>query len=278
MSVPFQLTDLGRQRRLSRLTGDDDDHVFLVPLDHSLSTGPVAETAELEAMLEALAEGGADGVVLHKGRARFVERSVWRRVGLVVHLSGSTMHASDTDDKVLVADVEEALRGGADGVSVHINLGSATETRQLTDLGTVAGACARWSLPLVAMVYPRGPRVADPSDPQLVAHAANLAADLGADVVKVPFTGDADTMAEVARCCPIPIIAAGGARVESDEQVVELVRDVMSSGVSGVALGRNVFESPDVARTVRRIADIVHPTGGRAVRRARQLDRDMVAA
>jgi len=276
MTAPLPLTDVGRQRRLSRLTGSHDDRLFIVPLDHSVSTGPIAAAGALESMLRLLADGGIDGVILHKGRVRFVEPSVWRRVGLIVHLNGSTMHAPDTDDKVLVGEVEDALRIGADGVSVHVNLGSRSEARQLADLGAVAGACMRWSLPLVAMVYPRGPRVSEPTDPQLVAHAANLAADLGADVVKVPYTGDVETMADVAALCPIPIIAAGGAPVNDEEELFTVVRDVMSAGASGVAIGRNVFGAQDVARTVRRIADIVHPRGGAAGYLRARDERDVV--
>lgn len=262
MPVPFPLMDTGRQRRLSRLTGTDD-RLFLVPLDHSVADGPIAEIHRLDAVLRALAQHGADGVIVHKGRARFMAPAVWRSVGLVVHLNGSTIHAPDADEKVLLADVEQAIRIGADGVSIHINLGSNTEGRQLTDLGTVAGACARWGLPLIAMIYPRGPRVQNPCDTDLIAHAANLAADLGADIVKVPYTGEVSTMSDVVASCPIPIIAAGGACVDADEKLFALIDDVMASGVNGVAVGRNVFEASDVAGTVARIAEIVHPRTGR---------------
>lgn len=148
MPVPLPLMDTGRQRRLSRLTGTDDQ-LFLVPLDHSVAMGPIAEIHRLDSMVRALAEFGADGVIVHKGRARFMAPAVWRSVGLVVHLNGSTMHAPDADEKVLLADVEEAIRIGADGVSVHVNVGSNSEARQLADLGKVAGTCARWGLPLM---------------------------------------------------------------------------------------------------------------------------------
>lgn len=259
MPVSLPLTDTGRQRRLSRLTGTDE-RLFLVPLDHSVATGPIAKAHRLDPMLRALAEFGADGVIVHKGRARFMAPGVCRGMGLVVHLNGSTMHALDADEKVLLADVEEAIRIGADGVSIHVNVGSNTEARQLADLGQVAGACGRWGLPLIAMVYPRGPKIENPCDPDLVAHAASLAADLGADIVKLPYTGDVGTMADVVASCPIPIIAAGGVCVDADEELFSLIRDVMSSGVNGVAVGRNVFQAADIADTVSRIAEIVHPS------------------
>ena len=101
---------------------------------------------------------------------------------------------------------------GADAVSVHVNLGSLDERSQIADLAAVAGACDRWNMPLIAMVYPRGPRIADAHHPELVAHAAALAAALGADVVKTTYPGSRASMAEVAASCPIPVIVAGGSR------------------------------------------------------------------
>lgn len=258
MPTSLVFSDPGKQRRLGRLTGFLEDKFFLVPIDHSVSTGPITSTAQLRDVVDAVADGGGDGVIVHKGRVRFLTSGLLR-VGLVVHLSGSTAHAEDEDEKVLLADIEDALRLGADAVSVHVNVGSRTEARQLADLGAVARACSRWSLPLIAMMYPRGPRISEPTDPQLIAHAANLAADLGADVVKTPYTGSARSMADVVASCPIPIIAAGGAHQESEEDLLALVGAMMQSGVNGVAIGRNVFDSPNVGRTVSQIARIVHP-------------------
>ena len=86
-----------------------------------------------------------------------------------------------------------SVRLGADAVSVHVNLGSDEETRQVADMAAVAGACDRWNVPLMAMVYPRGPKVTDPRAPELVAHAVAhavaLAAGLGADLVETHHVG-----------------------------------------------------------------------------------------
>jgi 2-amino-4,5-dihydroxy-6-oxo-7-(phosphonooxy)heptanoate synthase len=231
--------------------------LFLVPLDHSVAHGPLATSDGLANIIEAVGRNGADGVVVHKGRVRFLD-SLGPRLALVVHLSASTSHAPDADHKVLVGDVEQAVRCGADAVSVHVNLGSNTEAAQLADLGRVASQSALWGIPLIAMIYPRGPRIADGTDPELVAHAASLAADLGADVVKTPFTGDVESMSDVVRSCPIPIITAGGEKAVSQERLYGGIEDVMRAGAAGVAVGRNVFQAHDVADVTRRISRIVH--------------------
>jgi predicted phospho-2-dehydro-3-deoxyheptonate aldolase len=248
--------DFGKRLRLERLQRKGDG-LFLVPLDHSVADGPFATSDELSHIVNTVVRNGADGVVVHKGRARFLGPDLLRDLALVIHLSASTSHASDTDHKVLIADVEQALRQGADAVSVHVNLGSDTEAQQLADLGRVADRCAQWGMPLLAMIYPRGPRITNGSDPGLVAHAASLAADLGADIVKTPYSGSVDTMASVVQSCPIPVVTAGGKAI-SEEELYTSVTDVMLSGAAGVAVGRNVFQAQDVATVTRRIAKIVH--------------------
>ncbi|MET7403142.1 2-amino-4,5-dihydroxy-6-one-heptanoic acid-7-phosphate synthase, partial [Dactylosporangium sp. NPDC005572] len=173
-----------RRVRLQHLHRRDAAGLFVVPLDHSVTDGPIVRAGQLDRLIGQLADGGADAVVLHKGALRHVHSRWFRSMSLIVHLSASTTMAPDPDAKVLVCDVEEALRLGAHAVSVHVNLGAATEARQLEGLARVAGDCDRWGVPLLAMVYPRGPQIADGRAPELVAHATTLAADLGADLVK----------------------------------------------------------------------------------------------
>lgn len=143
-------------------------------------------------------------------------------------------------------------------MSIHVNVGSETESAQLSALGRMAGEATRLGMPLLAMIYPRGHRFSDPLAPELIAHAASLGADLGADIVKVPYTGSAETMAEVVSVSPLPVLAAGGGALGDDEKLVNRVGQIMAAGVSGVALGRNIFRSDDPERTARRVADVVH--------------------
>ncbi|MFJ5033040.1 2-amino-3,7-dideoxy-D-threo-hept-6-ulosonate synthase [Streptomyces sp. NPDC088560] len=247
----------GKSLRLSRLINPVSGRTFVVPLDHSVADGPVASAPAFRDIARAVSRNGGDALLVHKGRIRFLPGDVLRGTALVVHLNGITRHAPDANAKVRLAEVEEALERGADAVSIHINMGSDTEAEQLGDLARAADGCSRWGLPLIAMVYPRGPRVSDPTDPELVAHAASLAADIGADIAKVPYTGSPVTMAEVVRSCPIGVITAGGAPV-GDRQLTRTVGEVVASGALGVAMGRNVWASPDVAASVRLVADALH--------------------
>jgi len=243
------------QHRLARLLRRDDGRLFVVPLDHSVSSGPITIGCTLNQLVGRVASNGADAVVLHKGSVRYVDPRWFRGISLILHLSAGTRHANDPDAKYLVATVEEALRLGADAVSVHVNMGSVDERQQISDMAAVADSCDRWHMPLLAMVYPRGPQIHEEADPVLVAHSASLAADLGATMVKTPFAGTTAEMADVVRSCPIPLLAAGGAK---RSEVLGYVQDVLRSGAAGVAMGRNVFQAADVGALVAQISALVH--------------------
>jgi 2-amino-4,5-dihydroxy-6-oxo-7-(phosphonooxy)heptanoate synthase len=257
------INHFARALRLRRLFRHHPWRLLAVPLDHSISDGPiVAGGGSLDDLVGQLADSGVDAVVLHKGGVRHVHHSRFASMSLIVHLNASTRHAPDPDAKYLVTSVDEALRVGADAVSVHVNLGSLDERRQIADLGAVADRCDRWNLPLMAMVYPRGPNITDPRDPELVRHAAALAADLGADIVKTPFVRSAAEMADVARTSPIPVVVAGGPRMAGEEQVLSFVRDALRGGAAGVAMGRNIFGSPRPGELAARVAGLVHDRVG----------------
>jgi 2-amino-4,5-dihydroxy-6-oxo-7-(phosphonooxy)heptanoate synthase len=246
----------GKALRLSRLSRSGDGRFLFVPMDHSVSDGPIVPSARFGGLVRDVAAGGADAIIVHKGRARALDPAVLRTTALIVHLSGSTAFAPDTNAKVLVGTVEEAVRLGADAVSVHLNLGAPTESGQLADIGRVAAEADRWGMPLIVMAYARGPRVPEQLDAALVAHVVNVAADLGADVVKTAVPWPSGGIAEVVANSPVPVIVAGGADDGSD--VLGFGRAMMAAGCGGLAVGRRVFRSAAPRRLVRELTLVVH--------------------
>ncbi|HUR62289.1 MAG TPA: 2-amino-3,7-dideoxy-D-threo-hept-6-ulosonate synthase [Candidatus Thermoplasmatota archaeon] len=236
-----------RLRRIARADGT----CLMVPLDHGISMGPAQGLADPRLPLAIAAKGGATCVTLHKGlvplAAPFADR-----LGILLHLSASTDGSHDPHDKRLVATVQEAARMGCDGVSIHVNVGSLTEACQLEDAGKVSTACNELGMPLVAMMYPRGPGVKDPFDPALVAHAARLGAELGADLVKVPYSGPG--FRDAVQGCPVPVLVAGGPRRDSFGALVADLREARHAGAKGLSVGRNVFQQADPAQA---LADLV---------------------
>jgi class I fructose-bisphosphate aldolase len=205
-----------------------------------------------------VAKGGANAVVVHKGIVARGHRRGGPDMGLIVHMSGSTSLSPEPNAKTLVCTVEEAVKLGADAVSVHINIGDDREKEMLADLGKVARKASEWGMPLLAMVYPRGKGIKDEYAPDAVKHAARLGAELGADIVKVSYTGSPDTFREVVEGSHVPVIIAGGPKMDSDHAILEMVKGAIEAGAAGTSIGRNVFQHANPTKIVGALSMIVH--------------------
>mgnify|MGYP000707539858 CR=1 FL=1 len=249
---------IGKEIRLERIFNRNTGKAVIVPMDHGVSAGPIMGIMDMKKAMAQVADGGANAVVVHKGIVAKGHRKNGPDLGLIVHLSGSTSLSPEPNAKTLVCSVEEAIRLGADGVSVHVNIGNGREKEMLADLGRVAEKASYWGMPLLAMIYPRGERIKNEYDPEAIKHTARLGAELGADMVKVSYTGDPDSFREVVQGCSVPVIIAGGPKMESDRAVLEMVKGAMEAGAAGISIGRNVFQHPNPTRMVAALAMIVH--------------------
>jgi len=174
-----------------------------------------------------------------------------------MHVSASTSLGLTPNRKVHVGTVDEALRLGADAISVHVNIGCKDEPEMLMGLGNLSNQCDEMGLPLLAMMYPRGENVKDPYDPKLVGHAARIGAELGADIVKTVYTGHIDSFRKIVEDCPVPVVIAGGPKIESTAAVLRTVGEAVQAGAIGVSFGRNVFQHEQTQMIVKALSKIV---------------------
>lgn len=260
----------GQDLRLRRLADPATGHLVIIPMDHGVSVGPVAGLEDIGSAVAKASKGGATSVVVHKGLARFVDATSLGAAGLWIHLSASSGLNPDPNDKRLVGTVEEAIAAGADGISIHVNIGAPTESHMVEDMGRVSKACRAFGMPLLAMMYARGHEIKDPHDVKHIRHIARLGAELGADIVKCPYTGSVATFREVVQGCPVPVVISGGPKMDSDAAVLRMVEEAMAAGAKGVSVGRNAFQHPKPEAMTRAIADVVL-RGRKATDAAKQL-------
>lgn len=256
LHTPERINSSGKDLRMGRIIDRDSGNLVIVPLDHGMSIGPAVGLYEMGRTVDEVARGGATAVVMHKGLVRNCYRG-YNGTGLIVHLSASTGLGSSVNEKRVVTSVHEAMRRGADAVSVHLNVGADTEADMLHEIGMVSGECEDSGMPLLVMAYPRGPKIKDPFDPEAISHAVRVAAELGADVVKCNYTGDIDSFRDVVRGAMVPVVIAGGPKMDSDKGILKMVYDSLQAGGRGVSMGRNIFQHHDVCGITRAISDII---------------------
>ncbi len=248
---------IGKEIRLDRIRNKETGKTVIVPMDHGTTVGPIPGIINMSEAVDQVARGGANAVVMHQGVVSSGYRGEGPDIGLIVHLSASTSLASDSNRKSLVCSVERAIQLGADAVSIHVNIGNGYESEMLKDFGKVSEQCHHWGLPLLSMIYPRGEKIKDEYDVSVVKHAARLGSEMGADIVKVSYTGSPETFKEVVDGVSIPVVIAGGEKMDTDKDVLKMVKGAMKAGGSGLSMGRNVFQHRSPTQLIRALTAIV---------------------
>ena len=252
------MTILGKKIRMERILNRNTGKTVIVPMDHGMTVGPIPGIIDMKDAIDRVTRGGANAIVEHKGLVARGHRQRGRDIGLIVHMSGSTQLSPSPNAKTLVCSVQEAIKLGADAVSIHVNLGNGDEKEMLRDFGRISDDARTWGMPLLAMIYPRGEKIKNPYDPGVIKHAARVGDEMGADLVKVSYTGSPDSFRQVVEGCGIPVVIAGGEKMSSDREILEMVRGAVDAGGAGVSIGRNIFQHSDPTRMVMAMSGIVH--------------------
>ena len=252
------------------MTGAKDNHrlnhifrengrALIVAMDHAALFGTMGGLEKPGEAIRQVRSGGADAILTSFGLAkRFV--SEIGDMGLILRVDGGVSSlARDRGPIQQLYHAEDALRLGADAVGAMGMPGSRFEAQMLPYLSDLIGQCGEWNLPVMAEMLPGG--FENPQElwtPEKIADACRIGAELGADFIKTAYTGDVDSFARVVEQVYVPIVVLGGTRSEDPRDLLELVHGAMQAGASGVACGRNIYQSQDPVRMVQALAAIIH--------------------
>jgi predicted phospho-2-dehydro-3-deoxyheptonate aldolase len=244
---------LGKNIRMERVMDRNTKKTVMVPLIHGVGMGPIEGIKDIKNTVDMVSLGGANAVILHKGIVAAGHRHSGKDIGLILHLTATLENGKQT----LVTDVEEAITIGADAVSVRIDVGGPDEEVMLKLLGEVSRDSSMWGMPLFALMDPGSVRDKEKQLKNLM-RAARIGAEMGADLVRIPYSGSADTFREVVSVCPVPLVAIGGEKKAREEEFLEMVHGVMEAGAFGISAGRNIFQYKKPGNMIKAISRIVH--------------------
>jgi len=248
----------GKILRLKRTLKSGKGRMVILPLDHGVTCGPASGLKQMDRAIRLGIRGGADALVLHKGMIPLLEKVNQTLPGVFMHLSASTTLGGQLQRKMLVGTVEEAIQRGADGVSMQVNLGGDFEGEMIRDLGLVGSACARWQMPLLVMAYVQDAHSDSTVPDEALAHGARLAAELGADIIKIPAPARLEALSEITASLAVPVIIAGGGKEEDTRLFLEKLSGTLVHGARGFAIGRNVFQHERPEALLTAITNMVH--------------------
>ena len=264
---------LGKQVRMSRLVNPKSNKMMAITVDHAISRGiaPMTGLHQIQSTIDKIVAGRPDALTLTKGIA---ESCMWDNAGKVSMLMKISSYSpvSPTED-VVFGTVDEAIRMGADAVSMGCMTLGDYQNEQFAAIGRTAEECMRKGMPLIGHVYPKGESV--PVDKRTawenIAYCVRSACELGMDIVKTTYTGDPDSMAKVISTVPssFRVVIQGGDACKTLDDYLQMTRDAMDCGVGGVTMGRFVWDYKDVTALVIALRYIIHE--GYSVKEAKEL-------
>src|ERR671912_2475122 len=216
-----------------------DGRALIVAMDHGRTHGAIEGLEDPGTVIEASVDGGADALMTTFGVAKRYREQLAGRMPTIIRLDGGpSLYREDWlayTEWSLLHSVEDALLLGADGVVLMAFVGLPVELETYRAVGRVAGECLRANLPLVVEALPcPSERIPDPKAPEAMASAARIAFEHGADLVKSYYT---ENFREVTDNCPVPVLIAGGPRMEAAEGTLQVGSDAPQAGAAGAAFG-----------------------------------------
>jgi len=235
-------------------------------MDHARAMGAVEGLEDPGAVIDMAVEAGADAIMTSYGVIkRYKERLIGRIPTILRVDGGPSFYREDwlkNTEWRLLHTVEDAETLGVDAVCTMVFMGSEVEMDTLAITADVAGELASSSMSLIVEALPcPSERIADPLDAKAMADACRLAFEHGADMLKTYATGSAESFREVTRNSPNPVLIAGGAKMDSERAVMQVVRDTLDAGGRGVVFGRNIWQSPKPANMIKALRHLIHYDG-----------------
>jgi len=241
----------GMANRMAELIQPDGRCLFM-PVDHGYFQGPTRKLENPSKTLEPIVEY-ADAIFITRGMLRACI-DPQNAKPIILRVSGGTsVIGKDLANEGLTTCMEEAIRLNVAAVGISVFVGSEYEKESLLNLSKLVDEGEKYGIPVMAVTAVG--KELEKRDARYLALASRIAAELGARVVKTYWCENFD---KVTGGCPVPVVMAGGPKVDTDLEVFEFVHDGIQKGAVGVNLGRNVWQSDHPVAMIKALRAIIH--------------------
>jgi len=263
----------GKTARMNRLFNPSDGKAVCVAADHGWMSDPTANVIQLRSILEQVIAGGADGVLMSFGtvlrmgkmftgadRPAVIIRADWMNLPRLGGSNVSNVLPVLKFRKMATSRARDALQLGASAITIYYFIGYSDEFEavNLEQAAVFAQECRKVGLPLIIEPMAVGGMVTGVNIAEMLIASARIAVEIGADALKIPYTGDVMTFKQLVDEAKAPVLVLGGAKSDVPRDALELVDEALRAGASGTVFGRNVTKAKDPKKMVEDLCDLVH--------------------
>ena len=244
--------DWGMAHRMRRMFRPPSGNSVMLAVDHGYFMGPTHRLEDVGATVAPLLPY-ADAIALTRGvlRSSVPPESP---TPIVLRVSGgATVLQSDLSDETITTSMRDAARLGVSAVALSVFVGAPHEHQTLANLARLVDEGEETGIPVMAITAVG--KELEKRDARYLALACRVTAELGAHLVKTYYC---DGFEKVVEGCPVPIVVAGGPKLDSERAALELARRAIDAGARGIDMGRNIWQSDRPVAMLRALRAIVH--------------------
>ena len=241
--------DWGMKNRLARIFNPRSGKTVMLAFDHGYFQGPTTGLERVDVTIRPLIPY-ADALMLTRGILRSViEPSSTNAV--VMRASGGPSVLKELSNEHIAVDIEDALRMNVSAVAVQVFIGGPNETQTVNNMTRLVDMGMRYGMPVLGVTAVGTELV---RDARYIGLASRILAELGVSIVKTYFVPGFE---QIAAACPVPIVIAGGKKLP-EREALQMARDAINQGASGVDMGRNIFQSDAPVAMIGAVRKVVH--------------------
>lgn len=244
--------DYGLKNRMSRMIRPSTGHSVMLACDHGYFMGPTRRLEDPRSTISPLVPY-ADVVSVTRGILRSSVDPAWA-IPILLRVSGGTsILKEDLSDEGITTSMKDAVRLNTTAVSISIFVGAPNERQTLLNLGKLVDEGEEYGMPVVAITAVG--KELEKRDDRYLALACRIAAEIGAHIVKTYYC---EGFSRVVDGCPVPLVVAGGPKLNTEADVFQLVHNAVEEGAVGVDMGRNIWQNDHPVAVIKAINAIVH--------------------
>ncbi len=245
-----------RMRKITK-----DGKALFLAYDQGMEHGPVDfndRNVDPKYIIDIAEKGQFTGLIFQKGIAeKYNEEIMKSKIPLILKLNGKTSLVKGDPISAQLATVQEAIDLGASAVGYTIYIGSIHEEQMFRELENIQREAHKKGLPVIVWMYPRGAGIKGKTDIELMAYATRVALELGVDIVKIQPAGKMkDLKWAIKSAGKTKVVSAGGAK-RNEAQLLKQVEEYMEAGFTGLAIGRNIWQSKKPIELTNKVKDII---------------------
>lgn len=240
------------KNRLAQIIKPDTGHTVMLAVDHGYFLGPTKRLENPRKTIEPLLSH-ADSIMLTRGvlRSSVVATT---STPIVLRVSGGTsIIGQSLANEGITTSIREAIRLNVAAVALSIFVGTEYEHETLLSLSNLVNEGEEYGIPVLAVTAVG--KELEKRDVRFLSLSCRIAAELGAHMVKTYYCEDFEKVVE---SCPVPIVIAGGPKLDTEVDALQLAYDAIQRGAVGVDMGRNIWQSDFPVAMIKAVRHIVH--------------------